>query len=110
MLISALVGLLVPCSSGGVAQLVAGSLIASSLLCILCASRPYLLKSDNALAIACQATIVVTLQLALYLRLVQLETREAAEKALLTASYRGTDYAKVGVLPLRAHEDISLGP
>ena len=69
--------------SGGIAQLLAGSLIAGLLLCTLCAARPYQLRSDNALAIACQGTIFVTLQLALYLRLIQLETAYRIEEARL---------------------------
>jgi hypothetical protein len=78
----ALVGLLIPIGNGGVAQLVAGSLIAAMLLCVLCAARPYQLKSDNMLAIACQATVFLTLQLAMYLRLEQLNTRHELTYAL----------------------------
>ena len=35
--------------ANGLAQLLTGSLIAASLLCTLCAARPYLLRSDNVL-------------------------------------------------------------
>ena len=65
------------------AQLIIGALVASVLLCVLCATRPYQLESDNILAVACQAAIVVTLQLAVYLRLVQLEIYRQQDDARL---------------------------
>ena len=77
----ALVGLLVPVGNEGFAQLVVGSLLAAGLLCVICATRPYLLATDNILAVCCQGTIFVTLQLALYLRLVQLEVSVARDEA-----------------------------
>ena len=80
--------------SGGIVPLVAGSLIAAALLCTLCALRPYQLLSDNALAIACQAAVFVTLQLALYLRLIQLETRYKVDDAQLFGDQAQVDELK----------------
>lgn len=86
----ALVGLLIPVGQAigdrghsGIAQLVVGSLIAAALLCVLCAARPYQLATDNALAITCQASVFITLQLAMYLKLVQYKTSTDINEASL---------------------------
>ena len=103
----ALVGLLVPIGQGSIAQLIAGSLIAATALCMLCSSMPYMFLTDNVLAIACQTTIFVTLQLALYLRLVQLDIDTQVDEARLRATDLAEEYQMVTMLEARQQQHTS---
>ena len=78
--------------------------IAAALLCVLCATRPYQLVTDNMLAITCQAAVFVTLQLALYLRLVQYKTSTDINEA----SLRRLDESLIGAL-LSTSRDVERG-